>query len=166
MGGGTEGISSEVTLDENARRVEISLMPTVIPDSGNDITSAELGGYSSAVDVTGAWRSGDQSFVTLGTGSQTAQEAELQSNVEEKLDAIVEGWIDSGGPGGYQRAVSREILRRAALLQGDMLASVRQWAKPGRERALTEMFGVLTKAIVERDRLLLELRERLNASPY
>ncbi len=31
---------------------------------------------------------------------------------------------------------------------------------------MLEMFGVLTKAIVDRDRLLLELRERLNRSPY
>jgi hypothetical protein len=142
-------------------------MPTAIPNGGTgDITSSELGAYSTAVDVSEAWRSGNQTFATIGTGSQTVQEAEVVSNVEEKLDAIVEGWIDSGGPGGYQRAVSREILRRAALLQGDLSASVRQWAKPGRERAMLEMFGVLTGAIMERDRLLLELRERLNASPY
>jgi hypothetical protein len=142
-------------------------MPTVIPNGGSDdITSAELGGYSTAADVSEAWRSADQTFVTLGSGSQTVQEAEIVSSVEEKLDAIVEGWIDSGGPGGYQRAVSREILRRAALLQGDLVSSVRQWAKPGRERAMLEMLGVLTKALVERDRLLLELRERLNNSPY
>lgn len=137
-------------------------MPIVIPDSGvGDITSAELGAYAGAVPVGAP----DAQFPP-GTGNLTASESQVVSNVEDKLDAIVEGWVDSGGPGGYQQAVSREVLRRAALMQGNMLASVRQWAKPGRERAMLEMFGVLTREIVDRDRLLLELRERLNASPY
>lgn len=149
-------------------------MPTVIPNGGsNDITSAEVSGYYGGVLGAGPNRptttwdpailSGDSSG---GSGGQTSQEVQLVSSVEQKLDVIVQGWVDSGGPGGFQQAVAPEILRRAALLQGDLLASVRQWAKPGRERALSEMFGVFTKALVDRDRLLLELRERLNASPY
>lgn len=142
-------------------------MPTVIPNGGSDdITSSELGGYSTALDLTRKWVANNQTFVDLPTGDATPQEAAVVSGVEEKLDAIAQGWVDSGGPGGYQRAVSREILRRAALLQGDLAESVRHWAKPGRERALAEMFGVLTRALLERDRLLLELRERLNQSPY
>ena len=141
-------------------------MPTAIPNGGSagSITSAELGGYLGALALQLV--NSNQTFLNPSTGNVTPQEAELISNVEEKLDAIAQGWVDSGGPGGKQRLVAREILRRSALLQGDLTASVRQWAKPGRERALLEMFGVLTKAIADRDRLLLELRERLNASPY
>jgi len=139
-------------------------VPVVIPNGGDDITSSELAGYGGAVQPVG--RPDTQTISTGPTGDLTPAESSLVTNVERKLDAIVSGWVDSGGPGGFQRATSREILRRAALLQGDLNASVRQWAKPGRERALTEMFGVLTRAIVDRDRLLLELRERLNASPY
>lgn len=139
-------------------------MPVVIENGGGgDVTSSELGGianpYTDYLDKT-------QTFADPTTGNLTPQESQLISHVEQKLDVIAQGWIDSGGPGGHQQAVSREILRRAALLQGDLLLSVRQWARPGRERALIEMFGVLTKALVDRDRLLLELRERLNASPY
>lgn len=143
-------------------------MPVVIPNGGSDdITSAELGAYESSLALNDVWRPHDLTFPReIPTGNATPQENAVIDSVEEKLDAIAEGWIDSGGPGGYQRAVSREVLRRAALLQGDLSASVRHWAKPGRERAMLEMFGVLTRAIMERDRLLLELRERLNASPY
>lgn len=146
-------------------------MPTVIPNGGQgDITSAEVTAYG------GGTLRGDRPRTTfdpaiLGTttptgGDLSPEEVQVISNVEEKLDIIVQGWVDSGGSGGRQQAVAHEILRRAALVQGDLLSSVRQWAKPGRERALLEMFGVLTKAMVERDRLLLELRERLNDSPY
>jgi len=139
-------------------------MPIVIPNGGTgDITSSELGGLSNPYTD---YRDKTQTFTDPPGGNLTPQETQLISSVETKLSAIVQGWVDSGGPGGHQQAVSREILRRAALLQGDVLASVRQWAKPGRERAMTEMFGVLTRALVDRDRLLLELRERLNASPY
>ena len=142
-------------------------MPSVIPNGGSDdITGAELGGYSAALDISGAWRPGDQTFVTPKTGNLTSPEAQVVSRTEEKLEALVQGWIDSGGPGGHQRAVSREILRRAALMEGNLRKSVRQWAKPGRERALSEMFSVLVAEISARDRLLLELRERLNNSPY
>jgi len=139
-------------------------MPVAIPNGGGgDITTSELGGISNPYTD---YNDKTQTFTDPVSGNFTAQETQLISSVEEKLDAIVEGWIDSGGPGGHQRAVSREVLRRAALMQGNLLASVRQWAKPGRERALLEMLSVLSAEITSRDRLLLELRERLNASPY
>ncbi len=146
-------------------------MPTVIPNGGpGDITSAEIAGYGpgkfGGVDPRTTFDPTIRGTTTPTTGDQTSSEVQVISDVEDKLDVIVTGWIDSGGPGGHQQAVAREILRRAALLQGDLQTSVRQWAKPGRDRALMEMFGVMTKAIVDRDRLLLELRERLNDSPY
>ncbi len=147
-------------------------MPTVIPNGGpGDITSAEIAGYGTGsrlgdADIRTTFDPRIRGTTTPTTGDQTSSEVQVISNVEDKLDVIVTGWIDSGGPGGHQQAVAHEILRRAALLQGDLQTSVRQWAKPGRDRALLEMFGVLTKAVVDRDRLLLELRERLNASPF
>lgn len=146
-------------------------MPNVIPNGGTgDITSAEVGAYLGSklgdADPRSTWDSTIRGTNTPTTGNQTTAEVQIVQEVEDKLDAIVQGWVDSGGPGGHQQAVSREVLRRAALMQGNLLQSVRQWAKPGRERAMLEMFGVLTKEIVDRDRLLLELRERLNASPY
>lgn len=138
----------------------------VITSIGGGITSAELGGYygGSIADYNEATQTFTPS--AQGTGSFTPPEVALVATVEEKLEAIASGWVDSGGPGGHQAAVATEILRRVALLQGDLNRSVRQWAKPGRERALLEMMGVLVGAIHQRDRLLLELRERLNASPY
>jgi hypothetical protein len=146
-------------------------MPTVIPNGGpGDITSAEVSAYGpgtfGGTDPRTTFDPTIKGTTTPTTGGQTASEVQIVNQVENKLDVIVSGWIDSGGPGGHQQAAAREILRRAALLQGDLQASVRQWAKPGRDRALLEMFGVLTKALVDRDRLLLELRGRLNDSPY
>lgn len=140
------------------------MSPVSIPDHGGaEITSAELGSIANPYTD---YNTTTQTFSNPPSGDWTPEEVQVIGAVEQKFDAIVTGWVDSGGPGGNQQAVSREILRRAALLQGDLLGSVRQWAKPGRERAMLEMFGVLTKAIVDRDRLLLELRERLNNSPY
>lgn len=128
-------------------------MPTVIPDGDNRITSAEVTAYGGA-----------QQAKVAGTFGSTEQA--VQERVEAKLAQLSSGWRDSGGSGGKQQAVAPEVLSRAAELQTTLADVVRQWAAPGDERALMEMFGVLTKAIVERDRLLLELRERLNASPY
>jgi hypothetical protein len=141
-------------------------MPIAIPNgtAAGAITTSELGGYGGATGAT--TNSSNQTTTVQPGGNQTPAEVALVSSVDDKLAAIVTGWVDSGGPGGHQAAVSQEILRRAAFLQGDMLASVRQWARPGRERALLEMMGVLSAAIISRDRLLLELRERLNQSPY
>lgn len=140
-------------------------MPTVIPNGGgDDITGSEVLAHGAATRAF--WNQYNQTFSEPGRGGMAPPEVQVVNAVEEKIDLIAQGWVDSGGPGGYQRAVSREILYRAALLQGDLASSVKQWARPGRERALLEMFSVLTKALVERDRLLLELRERLNVSPY
>lgn len=139
------------------------MSPAMFPDGGgDDITSAELTAYvgGHATDYVPE----TQTFFPRGGGGQTPQEVEVIDHTEEKFDAIVTGWVDSGGPGGFQQAVSHEILRRAALLQGNVNRSVRHWAKPGRERALNEMLSVLVAAIADRDRLLLELRERMNAS--
>lgn len=128
-------------------------MPVAIPNGGgDDITTSDLSAYNAAVSVSG--------------GDQTADESGLVSDVEERAERIAAGWTDSGGAGGYQQAVALEVLQRGAALQAEIDKSVRQWAKQGRERALTEMLGPLVKALVERDRLLLELRERLNGSPY
>lgn len=140
-------------------------MPVVIPNGGGgDITSSELIALVSGLDLL--VNNQTQEITSGGGGAQTQSETQLVNSVESKLQEIAVGWVDSGGPGGHQRAVAHEVMRRAALLQGDLSKSVRQWAKPGRDRALMEMFGVLVKAVADRDRLLLELRERLNASPY
>ena len=129
-------------------------MPAVF-DGGPDtspVTSAELTAYDAAKAAS--------------AGDRTAQEQALIDAVDAKLNLISADWDDSGGPGGFQAAVAAEVLLRAAALQGGLANTVRQWARPGRERALLEMFGVLTRAVAERDQLLLEFRERLNASPY
>jgi len=128
-------------------------MPIAIPDGDQvPITSSELTAYDSAL------------LRGRGAGDRSAQEEALVSAVDDKLAVISSGWTDSGGPGGFQAAVASEVLERAASLQGNIAASVRQWARPGRERALMEMFGSLLEELTERDRLLLELRERVNAA--
>ena len=128
-------------------------MPIAIPNgSGDAITSAELTSYASVIHPF--------------QGDLTAQQQQVRDDLEGRVTEIAQGWTDSGGPGGHQTDVALEVLERAALLQGDLAKTIRQWAKPGRERALMEMFGLLTKALVERDRLLLELRNRLNDTQY
>jgi hypothetical protein len=96
----------------------------------------------------------------------TAQSQQVKKEVDTKLAEISAGWEDSGGTATHQKDVAPEVLARAAEIQSNLAATVRAWAKPGRERALMEMFGVFTAALADRDRLLLELRERLNVSPY
>jgi hypothetical protein len=129
-------------------------MPIVLANGGGSkITSSEITAYAAATKAA-------------TTAQQTSEEQAVVTSVEEKLVAISASWVDSGGAGGNQRAVSGEVLTRAGELQNDLASTVRQWAKPGRERALMEMFGTLTKHLADRDRLLLELRERLNGSPY
>jgi hypothetical protein len=58
------------------------------------------------------------------------------------------------------------LLKRTAEMQRQLTKTIRQYARPGRERALLEMFSVVTAGVANRDLLLLELRERLNNSPY
>jgi hypothetical protein len=128
-------------------------MSTVIPNGGgDDVTTGDLGAWDAVSTIPG--------------GDQTSEESDITSDIEARVGRIAAGWTDSGGPGGFQQDVALEVLQRAAALQGEINLSVRQWAKQGRERALSEMLGPLVKALVERDRLILELRERLNASPY
>jgi hypothetical protein len=127
-------------------------MPLVFRN-GTGVTSAEISAYHGASQQKAAG-------VISAAGQGITQE------VEDKVDEISNSWTDSGGTGHVQKDVAPEVLARAAAVQGQLASTVRQWAKPGRERALLEMFGVLTQALGERDRLLLELRERLNASPY
>jgi hypothetical protein len=127
-------------------------MPTAIPNGGSAITTSELGAY--------------YAVSSIASGQQTSTEAGIATEIDEKAAAVSQGWEDSGGPGGFQADVAAEIVTRAAVLQGQVQASVRQWETPGRERATMEMMGSLMQALIERDRLLLELRERLNASPY
>ena len=128
-------------------------MPTAIPDGGgDDLATNDLQAYNAVKNIP--------------EGERTAEQAELAEDIEAQAAALAQGWDDSGGPGGFQVDVSAEVLLRAATLQGQVQSSVRQWAKQGRERAMLEMLGSLQQALIERDRLLLELRERLNASPY
>jgi hypothetical protein len=108
-----------------------------------------------------------QTYNIVKPNPENNEQEQILNDVEERLDAIAEGWEDSGGPGGFQVDVSREVLLRAAALAGDLQGAVRQWSRsPDRSRAQIQMIGALIKALTERDRLLLELRERLNASPY
>jgi len=131
-------------------------MAKLIPDGDATTVFTSAGAaYATSLEIQ---------TVAAGASLQAAQQVTAETN--EKVAAISQGWQDSGGPGGNQQAVATEVATRAAQLQAELTRVVRQWAKPGRERALTEMLGVIAGAIAERDRLLLELRERLNASPY
>jgi len=121
-------------------------MVNILDGGGEEISSGELQGYAGAIETA--------------SGNQTPAEINLTEATRRKLDTIKGDW------NATQQAVALEILTRAAELQRDLLDSVRQWAKPGRERALLEMLAPLVTHLTERDRLLLELRQRLNASPY
>jgi len=128
-------------------------MPNAIPNGGGeDISTSDLAAYNAVVN--------------LAPGSQSASDEGISTEIEEAAAVLASGWTDSGGPGGFQRDVAAEVLVRAARLQGQVQSTVRQWESPGRERATLEIMGSLMVALIERDRLVLELRERLNASPY
>jgi hypothetical protein len=127
-------------------------MPNVLGDDDSGLTSSEITGYAGATGTT--------------AGNRTPEEQAAIVAALAKLSVISGGWTDSGGPGGFQQAVAAEVLTRAATTQDALAKSIRQWAKPGRDRALMEMFGVITGRLVEMDKTLLELRERLNDSPY
>jgi hypothetical protein len=129
-------------------------MPNAIPNGGGeDISTSDLQAYNAVINTP--------------AGTQTAIDESISVDIEEKAEALAAGWTDSGGPGGFQRDVAAEVVIRAATLQGQVQASVRQWAsRANTERGQMEIIGSLMQALIERDRLLLELRERLNASPY
>lgn len=128
---------------------------TIIAKDGADseITSSEINAYRAAKDQAAA-------------GLQTAAGQNVETSVDVKVAQIAGSARDSGGSGNYQAAVMPEVMDRAAELQGNLAQTIRTWAKPGHERGLLEMFGQVVGALVEKDKLLLELRERLNNSPY
>lgn len=135
-------------------------MPVVIPDGGGEeqITSSELTAYAAARyeknTITGQY----EARPSGATGSQALA---VSDSVESKLATIAENhWNVT------QQQIQAEVLERGAILQAQLTESVRQWAKPGRDRALLEMFGVLTGALIKRDREILELLARLEGSPW
>lgn len=135
-------------------------MPAAIPNGGggDDPTTGELAAYNSAT--------------SKANGDQTASDQQVIADVEAKIAAIAGGWVDSGGTGGRQAQIALEVAAFSGQLEADRLAAVNQWAPtaskagPQARKAQAEMHGADTKSIVEMYRLLLELRERLNDSPY
>ena len=132
-------------------------MPVAIPNGGGDQdpTSSQLAAYRAATATP--------------SGNQTAQEQALIAEIEGKVQAIAQGWEDSGGTGGRQALVALEVADFAGRLEAARLQAINQWAKEagrGSRKAQTEMHGADTVYMVELARLLFELRERLNDSPY
>lgn len=123
-------------------------MPSAIPNGGGgeDLTTSDLVAYNSSIANTG--------------GGQTATEAEVTADVEERVQRLAAGWTNTPSVDPI------EVLARAGALSGNLAAAVRQWARPGSERRMLEMIGSLTEELTKRDRELLELRARLDASPY
>lgn len=129
-------------------------MPIIAKDgAGSEITSSEINAYRAAQEQA-------------ASGEQTAAGQAVAAAVDAKVAQIAGSARDSGGTGDYQAAVMPEVMDRAAELQGALASTIRTWAKPGHERGLLEMFGQVVGALVEKDKLILELRERLNNSPY
>jgi len=114
--------------------------------SGQQVTASEATAYSTAS--------------AKPAGNRTAQEQQTIASVEGKVSTLSAGWS------AYQAAAAAEILTRTARVQAELSEQIRKSAKPGRERALLEMFSVLTKANADLLRDLVELRGRLDASPY
>jgi hypothetical protein len=106
-------------------------------------------------------------------GDRTAQEQAAITSVEAEVTRVAGGWQDSGGTGGRQAAVALDVLDFASRLDGARKQSINQHAEKaqggaGRQarHAQTEMHGADTEFFIELARLLFELRERLNDSPY
>lgn len=132
-------------------------MPVAIPNGGGggDPTTPQLAAYAAAL--------------LKPAGDQTAAEQATIAEVESKVETIASGWQDSGGTGGRQTAVALEVAAFVGDLEARRVASVNQWAKEaakGSRKAQTEMHGADTPSLVEVARLIYELRERLNDSPY
>jgi len=132
-------------------------MPAAIPNGGGgeDPTSSQVAAYSAALAKV--------------AGSRSAQEQATITEIEAKVQAIAQGWADSGGTGGRQTAVALEVAGFIGRLEAARLQSVNQWAREaakGSRKAQAEMHGADTEFIVELARLIFELRERLNDSPY
>jgi len=123
--------------------------PWFTPNPGqnqNAISSAEVAAYGTAASKP--------------AGDRTAAETALVAGVEAKAGQVSQGW------NATQQQVAAEVLARAAELQAEMQATIRQYAKTGRSNSLSEMFSVLTKAMAKRDREILEALARLDGSPY
>jgi hypothetical protein len=126
-------------------------------DTGGTSTS-QLAAYSAAKNKA--------------AGDQTAQEQQIVAAVEASVNQAAQGWTDSGGTGGRQAAVALEVARFTADLEARRVAAVNQYATDASggtlkaRKAQSEMHGADTQTIVELARLVFELRERLNDSPY
>lgn len=120
--------------------------PTGFDPGATGITAPEVAAYQTAQATP--------------PGEQTAAEQAVVAAVEAKLSVISVDW------NAIQQAVNSEVLIRAAQLQKSVTDIVRQYSLPRQSGPQSEMFSVVTNAMVERDRTLLELRERLDASPY
>lgn len=107
--------------------------------------------------------------LAVSPGNQNASEQAVIAAFEGTILELAGGWDDSGGTGGRQAAVALEVAAFIGNLEAARLASVNQWAKEaakGSRKAQAEMHGADSLAIAEIVRLLYELRERLNDSPY
>jgi hypothetical protein len=113
---------------------------------GEDLNLGDLIGYNNSVSKP--------------PGDQTPQEQNVVEDVEQRVDSIAGGWTET------PQADPREVLERAGVLAADIAGAVRQWARPGSERRQLEMIGILVKELTKRDRELLNLKARLDASPY
>lgn len=130
-------------------------MPTAIPNGDwvASVTTSELSAYGAAKFARNTL-SGQ--YEAKPSGASSSEELAIVDVVDQKVESIAQtDWS------AIEQQLRQEIVERGALLQVQLVDSVRQWARPGRERALLEMFGVLTAALVDRDRTLLELRERV-----
>lgn len=90
-------------------------------------------------------------------GDRTAEEQATVAAVESKVANAALEW------NALQAAAQAEILTRTAEIQANMARQIRKAAKPGRERALLEMFSVVTRANGELIRDVVELRARVEA---
>lgn len=135
-------------------------MPVAIPNGGggSDPTTSEAAAYSQAKNKP--------------PGNQTAQEQALVQSFEAAVTGIAQGWQDSGGTGGRQAAVALRVAAFAGELSALRNAAVNQYAEEAASetakarKAQAEMHGSDTQAFVALARLLFELEERLNDSPY
>jgi hypothetical protein len=123
-------------------------MPTAIPNGGGseELTTGDLIAYNSTQQTA--------------PGAQSTAEQQVSTDVEARVQVLAAGWTDTPSVDPL------EVLQRSARLQGDVAGAVRQWARSGSERRMLEMIGSLTAELTVRDRELLELKARLDASPY
>lgn len=113
-----------------------------------------------------------QAATSKAAGDQTAQEQAVVQEYEAAFTAIGEAWVDSGGTGGRQAAVALEVAAFTAELEARRNAAINQHAEKAvggtlqARHAQTEMHAADTQTLIDLARLVYELRERLNDSPY